>query len=227
LIAGFGTVQVIDESCRYGRVSAIDENPCILTLRNLVVTMNTNIYRLLTAFVVLVLSACFGIPVSQDFEQGFDFSGLKTFAWDVNEDDQWGVAGSNELVDRRIRSAIESTLTSRQFNQADAAKADFLVLYNVVVDQHVRSNNVSGGVSIGRSTRGRHGSIGISTGSQIRTYEQGTLLINVIDVASDKLVWRGISSQALPDLSDPQRLTDRVNETVAAILKQFPPGRAE
>ena len=173
---------------------------------------------------LVLLQACSGIPVSQDFEQGFDFSSLKTFTWDANEDDQWGIADSNELVDRRIRSSIENTLTSRQFSQVDSAKADFLVLYNVVVDQRIRSNNVSGGVSVGRSTRGRHGSIGISTGSQIRTYEQGTLLIDVIDVASDKLVWRGTSSQALPDLSDPQRLTDHINTTVAAIFEQFPPG---
>jgi hypothetical protein len=42
-------------------------------------------------------------------------------------------------------------------------------------------------------------------------------------MASDKLVWRGISSQALPALSDSQKLTDRVNETVEKILAQFPP----
>ena len=79
---------------------------------------------------------------------------------------------------------------------------------------------------MGRSTRGRSGSISIGTGSQIRTYEQGTLLIDVVDVvdvASDKLVWRGVSSQALPDLSNSQALTDRINDTVAAILAQFPP----
>jgi hypothetical protein len=49
------------------------------------------------------------------------------------------------------------------------------------------------------------------------------MLIDFHDTASNKLVWRGVSAQALPDLSDPQRLTDRINETVAAILKQFPP----
>ncbi len=180
--------------------------------------------RLTSIISFLIISACSGIPVSQDFEQGFDFSGLKTFAWDANEDNQWGVADSNELVDRRIRSAIENTLTSRQFSQVESTKADFLVLYNVQVEQRINSSNVSGGVSVGRSSRGRHGSIGISTGSQVRTYEQGTLLIDVIDVASDKLVWRGTSAQALPDLSDPQRLTDHINATVAAILEQFPPG---
>lgn len=189
--------------------------------------MNSLARLLPISFIALIVSACSGIPVSQDFEQGFNFSVLKTFAWDANEDSQWGLAGSNELVDRRIIAAIENTLTARQFTQVHAAKADFLVLYNVQVEQRISSSNVSGGISMGRSSRGRHGSIGISTGSQVRTYEQGTLLIDVIDVASDKLVWRGTSAQALPDLSDPQRLTDHVNNTVAAILKQFPPGRAE
>jgi len=179
------------------------------------------------ALMLAMITACSSIPVNQDFEQGFDFSSLKTFAWDSNEENQWGLADSNELVDRRIRSAIQNTLTTKQFSQVDKENADFLVLYNVEVEQRISSNNVSGGISMGRSTRGRHGSIGISTGSQVRTYDRGTLLIDVIDVASDKLVWRGVSSQALPDLSDPQRLTDHINSTVAAVLKQFPPGRAE
>lgn len=186
--------------------------------------MNQAVRLIAVAVLIFSITACSGIQVSQDFEQGFDFSSLKTFAWDANEDSQWGVADSNELVDRRIRSAIENTLTAKQFSQADTKQSDFLVLYNVVVEQRISSSNVSGGVSMGRSTRGRHGSIGISTGSQVRTYDQGTMLIDVIDVASDKLVWRGSSSQALSDLSDPQRLTDHINATVAAIFEQFPPG---
>jgi len=176
--------------------------------------------------ILVMLQACSGIQVSQDFEQGFDFSGLKTFTWQSNENNEWGLT-NNDLVDRRIRNAIENTLTANQFTRDGSGNPDFLASYDLAVEQRISSSNVSGGVSMGRSTRGRHGSIGISTGSQISTYDQGTLVIDVVDVASDKLVWRGVSSQALPDLSDPQRLTDRVNETVAAILKQFPPGRGK
>lgn len=105
----------------------------------------------------------------------------------------------------------------------ETASADFLVSYNLVVDQRVTGSNISGGMTMGRSTRGRSASIGLSTGSQVRTYERGTLLIDIHDVASNKLVWRGVSAQALPDLSDPQRLTAHINATVEAILEQFPP----
>ena len=67
------------------------------------------------------------------------------------------------------------------------------------------------------------GSVTIGTGSRVRTYDEGTLIIDITDVASGKLVWRGVSSQALPDLSDPQTLTNQINATVAAILAQYPP----
>jgi len=137
------------------------------------------------------ISACSSIPVSQDFEQGFDYSGFKTFAWRAIENNDWGLI-ENEIVDRRIRNAIANTLTSKQFKLESPDTADFLVSYNVVVEQRITGSNLSGGVSIGRSTRGRFASI-------------------------------GVSSQALPDLSDPQRLTARIIETVKAILEQFPP----
>jgi hypothetical protein len=149
--------------------------------------MNSYARLLPLYFIALIISACSGIQVSQDFEQGFDFSSLKTFAWESNENIEWGLASDNELVDRRIRSAVENNPTARQYSQVDSGRVDFLVLYNVVVEQRISSSNVSGGVSMGRSSRGRHGSIGISTGSQVRTYEHGTLMI-------DSLVQTGMCS---------------------------------
>ncbi len=184
--------------------------------------MKQTVRLIAVVFLIFTITACSGIQVSQDFEQGFDFSGLKTFAWKSNENNEWGLT-NNDLVDRRIRNAVVNTLKAKQFTQDDSGKPDFLISYELTVEQRINSSNVSGGVSMGRSSHGRAGSIGISTGSQISAYDQGTLLIDVTDVASDKLVWRGVSSQALPDLSDPQRLTDRVNETVEKILSQFPP----
>ena len=184
--------------------------------------MNINLKLILLVLITIAFTACSGIPVSQDFEQGFDYSGFKTFAWQPNDNNEWGLT-NNELVDRRVRSAIVNTLTANHFTLKDSNEPDFLISYNLVVEQRVSSSNLSGGVSMGRSSRGRAGSISMSTGSQIRTYDRGTLIIDVTDVNSNKLVWRGVSAQALPELSDPQRLTALINETVEAILKQFPP----
>ena len=42
--------------------------------------MNKYVNTILLALLAITIAACSGIPVSQDFEQGFDFSGMQTFA---------------------------------------------------------------------------------------------------------------------------------------------------
>ena len=173
-------------------------------------------------FALLILQACSGIKVSQDYEQGYDFSGLITFAWKPNDNNEYGLI-DNDLMDRRIRTAIDNTLSAKQYTQIDSSKPDFYISYHLTVKQVISSSNVSGGFSIGRSSRGRYGSIGIGTGGQVRAYDQGTLLIDVTEVAQGKLIWRGISTQSVTGHSDPEKLTQLVNETVEKILLQFPP----
>jgi hypothetical protein len=65
----------------------------------------------------------------------------------------------------------------------DSGKPDFYISYHLTVKQVISSSNVSGGFSVGRSSSGRYGSIGMGTGGQVRAYDQGTLLIDVTDVA--------------------------------------------
>ena len=173
-------------------------------------------------FALFILQACSGIKVSQDYEQGYDFSELKTFAWKPNDDNEYGLIDS-DLMDRRIRLAIDTTLSAKQYTPIDSGKPDFYISYHLTVKQVISSSNVSGGFSVGRSSRGRYGSIGIGTGGQVRAYDQGTLLIDVTDVAQDNLIWRGISTSSVPGHSNPEESTQLVNEIVEKILLQFPP----
>ena len=176
----------------------------------------------LVIFILIYLQACSGIKVSQDYEQGYDFSALKTYSWKANDNNEYGLE-DNDLVDNRIREAIENELSAKSFTQVDTGKPDFYVSYHVTIEQKVSSSDVSGGVSIGRSSRGRYGSVGMSTGSQAHVYDQGTLLIDFTDAVNDKLIWRGISTQSVSDHLEPGESKVIINETVEKILKQFPP----
>jgi len=171
---------------------------------------------------VVFLVSCSGIRVSQDYEQGYNFAALKTFAWKPETDNTYGLK-DNELVDKRIRVAIEKQLAAKSYKQVESATADFFVSYGMTIKQKLSSSNVSGGISIGRSSFGRFGSVGMSTGSQIDAYDQGTLLIDISDPQEGDLIWRGISTQAVYEHSSPDETTAIVNETVEKVLKQFPP----
>ena len=189
----------------------------------MVLSFNTISKRIFfSAFTLMFLQACSGITVSQDYEKEYHFSTLKTFAWKPNADNGYGIE-NNDLVDKRIRTAIENNLLTKSYRLVDSYNPDFFISYHVTVEQKITSSGVSGGVSMGRSSRGRYGSVGMSTGSQVRAYDQGTLLIDVTIPLGDKLVWRGVSTQSVSEHSSPDESTVRINETVEKILAQFPP----
>jgi hypothetical protein len=175
-----------------------------------------------SAFIVLALQGCSGISVSQDYEQEYNFAGLKTFALMPNEDNSYGVK-DNDLLDKRIRNAIDNSLLAKSYRKVDSYTPDFFVSYHYDVAQKIKSSGLSGGVSIGRSSYGGFGGVGLGTGSDVRAYDQGTLLIDVTIPLGDKLVWRGVATQSVSDHTSPEESTVRINETVEKILAQFPP----
>mgnify|MGYP001822011172 CR=1 FL=1 len=184
--------------------------------------------RVSLAKIILLLSistmlvACSGISVRQDYEKGYNFSGLKTFAWLSEKDKKYGVE-DNELVDKRIRKAIEGKLSARSYQLVASASPDFFVSYHLTIEQKLTSSGVTGGVTLGRSSYGRYGGVGMSTGSQVRAYDQGTLMIDMTEPVNDKLIWRGISTQSVSASSGPEESAAIINETVEKILAQFPP----
>ena len=171
---------------------------------------------------IMMLSACSGISISQDYDQAYDFSALKTFAWKPNEDNEYGLKG-NDLVDKRVRTAIVNGFSAKQYTLVDSGTPDFYISYYITIEQKISTSNVSGGVSMGRGSRGRYGSVGISSGTQAYVYDQGALLIDVTDTANNKLIWRGASSQEVSGKSDPEKSTRIINETVEKVMTQFPP----
>jgi hypothetical protein len=176
----------------------------------------------LICLVSLFLQACSGITVSQDFEKEYNFAGLKTFAWKPNDDKSYGVK-DNDLLDKRIRTAIENTLQAKSYQRVDSFSPDFFISYHYNVEQKITSSGLSGGVSVGRSSYGGFGGVGLGTGSDVRAYDQGTLLIDVTIPLGDKLVWRGVATQSVSDHTSPEESTVRIKETVEKILAQFPP----
>ena len=176
----------------------------------------------LICLVSLFLQACSGITVSQDFEKEYNFAGLKTFAWKPNDNKSYGVK-DNDLLDKRIRTAIENTLQEKSYQRGDSFNPDFFISYHYNVEQKITSSGLSGGVSVGRSSYGGFGGVGLSSGSDVRAYDQGTLLIDITIPLGDKLVWRGVATQSVSDHSSPEESTANINETVEKILAQFPP----
>jgi hypothetical protein len=183
--------------------------------------------RFQTAFVFLIITmtaGCSGITVSQDYDQKTDFTPFKTYAWktdpDAVQDDETELS---PLVAARIRNAIETELKAKGIAYSEASP-DFMVDYNLKVESKISSSNVQTSIGFGTGGYRSFGAIGISSAPDIRQYDEGTLYIDFYASDENKLVWRGISSQAIDKHQDPDKLTEQINLNVQKILEQFPPG---
>ena len=58
---------------------------------------------------------------------------------------------------------------------------------------------------------------------QVINYEQGTLVVDIVDAHSNKVVWRGWAQDSVEGVIDNQdRMERQLDEAVTRMLEQFP-----
>jgi hypothetical protein len=57
----------------------------------------------------------------------------------------------------------------------------------------------------------------------VRQYEEGSLIIDIVDNAEDELVWRGVASKSLPSNPTPEKIDKIIDQVVTKAMENFPP----
>jgi len=172
----------------------------------------------------VLFAGCSGIEVSQDYHMTTDFSNLKTFDGYLAKQKKTGdLRVDNPLLDSRIRKAVDRSLAQKGYQRKSQGTPDFYVGYKYAILKRIRSERVRTGIGFGFGGSGSFGSIGIGTGSDIREYDEGMLVIDITNTKNRKLLWRGTGTRHVSRHSDPKETTKKVNQTVEKILAQFPP----
>lgn len=176
------------------------------------------------------LSACSSITVQQDFDPKADFSSYKSYAWMPLPPNRSGDPRvDNALVEKRIMDAIDTQLAAKGFQKSSSSNADFLVGYAVAVNREMRAQVIDNYYAYPTPyyRGGYYGYpwAGPISQPQVRVYEydQGTLVIDILNAPDKGLVFRGSAQAALRENPTPEQSTERINEAVAKILAQFPP----
>ena len=143
--------------------------------------------------------ACAGQPISTsyDYNPNADFTTLKTYAWMPIRSDQ---LTNFEL--ERVTNAVEAGLQEKGFQRA--GNADFLL-------------KVFAGKGLTLSS-----GYGWS-GMESRRFAEGTLIIDMVDPLSNRLLWRGTATKALDANPTPEQQTENIARAVRAVLANFPP----
>lgn len=183
-----------------------------------------SVFRAALAAVVLLAVGCAGKQVTQDYDPQTDFSTFRTYAWQPQSSEKSGDPRLDApLLHKRIRTAIDTVLQQQGYRKAGDAP-DFYVQYYVAVKERMDSTRSS--VYMGGATGGGGSGVGVSVGIPLgaATYEEGTLVIDFLEPTARKLVWRGSTTRRLKYADTPEENEKLIQDVVARILAQFPPG---
>jgi hypothetical protein len=171
---------------------------------------------------LLFIAGCGKVQVRQDYRPGSDFSGYKSYRWQqVAMPDSEDARETNPLLHERLRVAINRGLMTRGLVPDEPG--DLLVSYSYTIQTRIEQDPYDTHVGFGFGRHTRYGGVGWGTGGSVVQYDVGTLVIDLTEPGTGRLLWRGTGFDRLPDYSTPEKNIALINKLVAAILDQFPP----
>ena len=152
---------------------------------------------------LMVPALALAMSVNVDFDAKADFSGYKTYAWG-----DCRVEG-NPLVQERIISALEKQLSARGLKRVEG-EADIRVVYHGSTRQDMSGDLWGYGP----------GPDWNAAGTTVGTYPIGTLVVDLLDAGSRRLVWRGVAGDTLSD--DPVKHEKTINKAAEKMFARYP-----
>ena len=155
------------------------------------------------------------VSVKEDFNPATDFSRYKTFRL------KRGTPAPNSANQASIEKAITSELTNKGLTAA-GENAELIIYTHVRVGVDKALDVSSFGYG-GYYGWGGWGGDFETTSVNVVDVPTGTLMVDMVDAASEQMVWRGIASGTLHPNSTPEESDQRISKAVAKLLKKFPP----
>jgi hypothetical protein len=161
--------------------------------------------------VLLFATSTFAQQVKTDYDRSADFNQYKTYSWEKvqTQDPLW--------VDR-IKEAVNTALTAKGWTPVESGGDVAIVGIETTQDQRTL-NTFYDGFGGGWRWRGMGGTSEATT--TVETYKVGTLVVDLFDAKTKKLIWRGSSTDTLSDKSD--KNIKELDKGAKKMFDHFPP----
>jgi hypothetical protein len=177
--------------------------------------------RRLAGPAVLALSSvlaagCATMTVSSHVQPGLDVARYHTYEWGPPDALPTGDArlDKNPFFQDHMMGAVEKQLARLGYQQATTTPPDLLIHYHANIAQRIDVNRLDREFGYCRDG---------DCDARVTEYENGTLIVDVMDARTNQLVWRGWA-QANVDavIGHPDRLRRMINDAVERMLVKFP-----
>ena len=179
------------------------------------------------ALLLCAITACSTNPLNVKTDVVTDeFKDFATYSWHIQS--KQGLNPAEKKVDSLVKAIVNKQLAAKGYALVAAAKADFLVNYELTAQDlvDVTAMNVYSGMGDGFVWR--HGE-GVSNEVYVQskeynidTFKKGTLIFDFVNATSDKLVWRGVATKRIDHQLNNAEIEAGLNNAFNALLKDIP-----
>jgi hypothetical protein len=174
---------------------------------------------------VLLLAAPALAGVYVDYDRTADLKSFKTFKWI----DKPGTSMEyhNKLIHSRLKNYIEYLLSQGGMHE-DTENPDLHVTYHVSSETEMSLDVSTYGYAWGPgfawdpywSGSWAHGGMVTAASTTVRSYDVGTLIIDIIRVEDNMLMWRG-SATGIVVPENPEKLQKKIKKAVDKMIRKW------
>ena len=149
-----------------------------------------------------------------DHDQDCDFTTLRTYAWRTHPVMEADPALAQRAIAGDIVMSEGNQILMGRGYQPDDISPDFYITY------FVKGKNVQEAITVGSSGYYGYGAAWVTSETHIRNSVDGTLVIDIVDAKTDRLVWRATYRD---NVSNWKKRHKVITKAVHGSLKKFPP----
>jgi hypothetical protein len=163
------------------------------------------------------IAGCATLTVSSHIERTAHFGSYLTYDWGPPDNLPVGDPrlDNNSFLRDYIQGTVERAMAAKGYELAIIGEPDLLVHYHANVSQRFDVNGADE----------PYGFCYSDCSTRVVDFEQGTLVVDIIDARTNRLVWRGWSQDTMTGVIDnQQRLEERIFEGVLQMMQLLPAG---
>ncbi len=166
-------------------------------------------------FLIVILAGCSSMRVATFGDPSMSFAGFQTYAWSNGQATGGDETSNGEVVDRRIREVVDRKMATKGYRLVASDHSDLLIHYHAAMDENLDVAAEYERYRLGTDPYGRET-------SRAQVFKKGTLVLDVEQPTSRRLIWRGWATDAINDVPRTEEMQSKIDTAVDKILDRFP-----
>jgi hypothetical protein len=156
------------------------------------------------------------MTVSSHVDRGINFARYRTYDWGPADALPTGDPrlDKNPFFKDHVEGAVEKQLAARGLEMSTSGTPDLLIHYHASINQRIDVNRVDR----------RYGyCYGVDCPSDVIEYEAGTLVLDIVDSRTNRVIWRGWAQDTVEGVLDNEdEMARQINEAITRMLARLP-----